>query len=494
MSLLIQDCAILDATVPSGVREHMTLLVEDTRIVHVEQSPLAVPPGARVIDGRGLLAMPGLVNAHTHSPENLLRASTEAMPLEPWLVALYGMGAGLSERDVYLNVMLGVIEMLSSGVTSVVDHLWCPGPMTLAYMDTVAGAYAESGMRAAIAPICSDQAYEQHLAEQLGMSLREAAFIQRIDHTPPVSTMMDLFEAWIKRWHGTQMGRLQCFVGPGGVQWVSAELLHAATDLVRRYGTGLHMHLLETPVQDIATRQRFGMSAVQWLAEEGLLGPNVSLPHSVWIYDDADLQALAHSGACVVHNPAANLKLGSGLAPIRRMHSLGIPVALGCDGSASSDNQVVFEAMRLTALVHTLSDRDPEEWLSAQAVVDMATLGGAAVLLLPGELGALQSGYLADITLLDRRSPHLLPLNNAYRHLAFCEIGRSVHTVIVNGEVVVEAGRIVAFDAESILEEIYETVRERSWQQSLAPDVQDAMNLFSRWRQAVLDTTHEKKL
>jgi cytosine/adenosine deaminase-related metal-dependent hydrolase len=319
------------------------------------------------------------------------------------------------------------------------------------------------------------------------MSLLDTAFMQRSLSALPLSELIDMFEAWIKRWHGLYDERLRCFVGPGGAQWCSADLLHAAADLAHRYETGLHMHLLETRIQDIGARQHFGMSAVQWLAQEGILGPHMSLPHSVWIYDEADLHALAASGACVVHNPAANLKLGSGLAPIRRMRDLGIPVALGCDGAASSDNQVIFEAMRLAALVHTLSDHDPTRWLQAQEVVDMATLGGAAALVLPGQVGALQPGYLADITLLDRRSPHLLPLNNMYRHLAFCETGRSVHTVIVNGEVVVEAGRIVAFDADSILNEIHETMHQRRWQQPFAPEVQQAMELFSRWRQAVLD-------
>ncbi len=488
MSLLIQDCALLDATAPAGVRDHCTLLIEGSRIARIESAPLVVPAGARVIDGRDLLAMPGLVNAHTHSPENLLRASTEAMPLEPWLVALYGISGTFSERDIYLNVMLGAIEMLRSGVTSVIDHLWCPGPMTAGYLDTAMRAYAESGMRAAVAPIFGDHPYEQTLAEQMGISLLDTAYIQRSFPVSPLSEMMDMFEAWIKRWHGLYDGRLRCFVGPGGAQWCSADLLHAAADLARRYETGLHMHLLETHVQDIGARQHFEMSALQWLAKEGILQPNMSLPHSVWIYDDADLHALAASGACVVHNPAANLKLGSGLAPIRRMRDLGIPVALGCDGAVSSDNQVIFETMRLAALIHTLTDADPARWLQAHEVVEMATIGGAAALVLPGQVGALHPGYLADITLLDRRSPHLLPLNNLHRHLTFCETGSSVHTVIVNGEVAVEAGRIVAFDADSILNEIYETMHQRQWQQPVMPEIQQAMELFSRWRQAVLDT------
>ncbi len=488
MSLLLQDCALIDAASPAGVREHCSLLIEGGHIARIEAAPLTAPPETRVIDGRGLLAMPGLINAHTHSPENLLRATTEPMPLEPWLVALYGISSTFSERDIYLNVMLGAIEMLRSGVTSVIDHLWCPGPITPTYMDVATQAHADSGMRVAVAPICGDHPYEQKLADPLGMVLTETTYMQRVYDLLPVPELMDMFEAWIKRWHNTHDGRVRCFVGPGGAQWCSAELLHATADLARRYETGLHMHLLETQVQDIGGQRHFGMPAVQWLAKEGIMKSNMSLPHSVWIYTEDDLQTLAETGACVVHTIAANLKLGSGLAPIRRMRDLGIPVALGCDGAASNDNQVVFETMRLAALAHTSSDRDPTRWLQAHEIVDMATVGGAAALVLPSQVGALQPGYLADITLLDRRSPHLLPLNNIYRHLAFCETGRSVHTVIVNGEVVVDNGRITAFDADSILDEIYETIRERQWQQPIAPDVQQAMDLFSQWRQAVLDT------
>ncbi|NJK80568.1 MAG: amidohydrolase family protein [Chloroflexaceae bacterium] len=486
MRLLIRDCALFDNTAPRSLREPCSIAIEGAHIAWIAAEPPATYTADRVIDGRTLIALPGLVNAHTHSPENLLRATTEPMPLEPWLVAMYGTTGPLSERDIYLSVMLGVIEMLQSGVTAVIDNLWSPGPLTPEYLNAATQAYADSGIRAAVAPLYSDLAYEQSLAAAMGMSLEHTAFIADVKGSTPLAELLAVLDAYFQQWHNAYDGRIRCFVGPGGAQWCSDDMLHASADLARRYASGFHMHLQETQVQDIGTRQRFGMSVVQWLAQQGLLGPHVSLPHSVWIDNAEDIATLAASGACVVHNPAANLKLGSGLAPIKRMREHGIPVALGCDGSASSDNQVLFEAMRLAALIHTSADPDPARWSVASEIVAMATTGGATALNLADKTGRLEPGYLADMTLLDRRSAHLLPLNDIARHLAFCETGRSVHTVIVHGVVVVEAGKIIAFDAESILAEIAEQMQGRLWQLPVPAPVTHDIASFARWRQAVM--------
>jgi cytosine/adenosine deaminase-related metal-dependent hydrolase len=188
----------------------------------------------------------------------------------------------------------------------------------------------------------------------------------------------------------------------------------------------------------------------------------------------------------VVHNPAANLKLGSGLAPIRAMLDLGVNVALGTDGAASSDNQVLFEALRLAALIHNTGDPDPARWISAREAWRMATEGGARVLGLAEQVGELRRGYLADIVLLDLDSPHLSPLNDPVRQMAFCESGASVRSVVVDGRVILHEGRIEAFDEQAILQEAAEATASRPFRGPMPPEVVDAIARFTAFQQDIL--------
>jgi 5-methylthioadenosine/S-adenosylhomocysteine deaminase len=212
------------------------------------------------------------------------------------------------------------------------------------------------------------------------------------------------------------------------------------------------MHLVETKIQAMVCYDLYGKSATMAMKERGPLGPDVSLAHSVWL-DDADLDVLAETNSRVVHNPASNLRLGTGFAPVIEMLERGIEVAIGTDGSASSDNQIMFDTVKLAGLIHNLRSTDHRRWPSSRDVIRMATVSGAAALGMEGELGELKPGKLADIALLDTGTLQFTPLNDAFHHLAYVETGGSVHTVIVAGRVVVENGTLVTVDEESIREE-----------------------------------------
>lgn len=484
MCLLIEGCAVLDPQQPWGYTTNQYITIENNHISAITNQR---PQGSfdRVIAGRNRLAIPGLINAHTHSPENILRATTDCIPLEPWLVHLFGTSGIYSPRDYYLSIMLGAIEMIRSGVTGVVDHLWTIPPLDPVALESAMEAYRDSGMRAAVAPLYKNAQREVEAGIAHGYPLAETFFAQMSQYFLPVPDIITILDNFIQRWHQTENGRLRCFVGPVGLHWVTEELLQESLELARRYQTGLHMHLLETYVQDWACRHHFGKSGVAWLAEHELLGPEVSLPHSVWVALE-DIPYLADSGASVVHNPAANLKLGSGLAPIRAMLEVGVNVALGTDGAASSDNQVLFEAIRLAAMIHNPAEPDPQRWISAREAVRMATEAGAVVLGLTGQVGKLEAGCLADLALLDLSSPHLAPLNDAYRHLAFCESGASVRTVIVDGRVVMHEGRIELFDEAAIIAEAREAAKDRLHRQPLSPEVKLAVERFAAFQQGIM--------
>lgn len=484
MTILIENCTLLDSDAAWGCRLGQSILIEGDSIKSISGERPAQPVD-RVIDGSQLLAIPGLVNAHTHSPENFTRATSERLPLEPWLVHLFGMSGTFSPRDHYLTAMVGIIEMLKTGCTAVLDHLSMPPKPSLEAMDGAMEAYRDSGIRAGVAPLIRDAFFDIELGERRGHNTLSTFYARTNDNMPPISEQMAMMDAFFAKWHNQSGGRLRCYTGPSGVQWSSVEFLHACLDTARKHGGGMHIHLLESRVQDVTIREKYGKTAVALMYDEGVLGSDVSLPHSVWL-TDKDIERIADAGAVPVHNPAANTKLGSGLSPIRKLLDASVVPGLGADGAQSADHQIMFGMISLAALIHNMTYPEPDKWISSREAVRMATEGGAAVLMLSDRLGKLEPGYLADITLLDLRSPHLTPFNDAYHHLAFTEPGSSVHTVIINGELVVDAGVITTFDEAAILEEVREATRSRPHRQPIPPEVKSAMERFLQFQQDIV--------
>jgi cytosine/adenosine deaminase-related metal-dependent hydrolase len=491
MKTLIEDCAVLDAAAPWGYRAGQYIVIEENRIATVAG---ARPEGVfeRILDGRRRLVIPGLINAHTHSPENYIRATDNRLPLEPWLVNLVWATGEFTERDHYLAAMLGVIEMLHSGTTGVLDHLTFAPVPNIEAVNGAMSAYRDSGIRAGVAPLFSNLSLDAADGQARGHGTADTVFAKLHDRQGEDDSGDSIFEFLgevFARWHGAENGRLRCWAGPGGVQWVSLDWMHRCQDFVRPHNAGVHIHLMETRVQDHVSRQAFGgKTAVARLAEEGLLGPHLSLPHSVWLTDQ-DVRRIAEAGAVPVHNPAANLRLGSGLAPIRKMLDAGTAVGLGADGSKSSDHQNMFAHMHLAALIHNLTFAEPERWVSTRETVGMATEGGAAALMLRGELGKVAPGYLADLTLLDLDRPSLTPLNDAFHHLAYTELGGAVHTVIIDGKIVLEAGKILTFDEAAILAEVREATAHRIHRGPMPAPWQDAQDRYMAYQQDILRKT-----
>ncbi|HZV75543.1 MAG TPA: amidohydrolase family protein [Conexibacter sp.] len=448
-ALAIAGCDVLVR--PGELHAGAGLLVLDGRVAAVGTE--AAPADATTLDGRGLLAIPGLVNAHTHSPENCLRGAGQRLALEPWLMLMFGVG-GRYDADAHrVCALAGAAEMLRTGTTAVLDHLWMTPPSAEA-IDATMEAYREAGIRAAVAPLMADADTTDVLAASLGVDVSAAAI-----PVGPTGELLACLEDAMRRWHGREDGRLQLFAGPGGVQWCSDDLLLGAAELAARHATGFHVHLLETTLQDAMCRRRFGGSGLQGLAELGVLGPNVSLPHSVWLGED-DVATIAERGAVVVHNPAANTRLGSGRAPIPALLDAGASVALGADGSASSDNQVMWDEVKLAALIH--NDGLTDTWIDGAQALTMATTGGAAALGHRDDgLGTLAPGAPADLALLDRRGSGLAGALDLEGTLALSENGQSVRHVFVAGRQVVRDGCCLTIDEAAVLAELAELAAAR---------------------------------
>lgn len=462
MSILISNCAALSDEKECGYIENTNIVIQGNKITYVGADPIDGPHDQE-IDGRDLLAIPGLINSHTHSIEVFFKGTTDCLPLEMWLTNLFGLCSECSPRDVYLSCIVGAIEMLKTGTTSLLDHFWTNPGISEERFDAAMQAYADVGIRAAIAPMMDNMDQVLEMAISRGFRIDESFFGEC---GAPYDEQLDIIEAFFKKWHRAEGGRLQCFAGPDGIQWCSEDLFHRYKAIADKYDSFIHMHALETFAQFKACRDMMGRTGPSILRDYGILSDRVSLAHSVWMTDE-DIDLLAEYGTMVVHNPACNLKLGSGIAPIRKMIDRGVVVGLGNDGSASSDNQVTFNAMKIAALKHNTTYTDHDKWISARQVMQMATAWGGNIMGHKGGLGYLEPGCLADITLLDLNTAHLSPLNDAFRALVFCETGSSVDTVIVDGKIVVDRGNLVTVDEAALLREIRDVVKSK---RNLCPD------------------------
>jgi 5-methylthioadenosine/S-adenosylhomocysteine deaminase len=483
MDILIRNANVLspdDGEMLAG----RDVAIEGNRITRVTGESIVPGPETKVISGTDSLLIPGLISAHAHSPENFLKARIEAVPLEFWLFDLFGSSFAFTERENYLAGMIGAIEMLKTGTTAVVDHFWVNGAMNEQALDAVMSAYRDIGIRAGVAPLVEND----HKINEMILSQNPELEGGVYGGSPPIQTAdyLRVLDGFFSKWHRSEDGRLQCLPGPSGAQWCSADLMVGSMEIAQRYDAGFQMHAEETKLQAMSNRQFFGRSAVAQLAELGVLNERTSLAHCVWV-DDNDIDLIGEANATVVHNSVCNLKLGSGFTPVLKMVQRGVHVALACDGSASNDNQVMFDVMKTAELMHNVRDKSHRNWLNARKVLQMATVEGARVLRLEGELGIIKPGALADLTLVDMTTSAFTPLNDPAQHLVYCETGSSVRTVVVNGCLVVEDGKLTQVDEKTLLAEAREVWERRKGDiPEIGPEGKRFLEAQERFQQRIL--------
>jgi 5-methylthioadenosine/S-adenosylhomocysteine deaminase len=232
-------------------------------------------------------------------------------------------------------------------------------------------------------------------------------------------------------------------------------LLDAVADLSRRYQLPVHMHVLETRTQAVAAQRLYGKTMIEVLADHELLSPRMTINHAIWV-TEADVALMGEARCSATHNPLSNLKLGSGLAPVRQLAQAGVNVALGTDGASTGDTFDLVEALRTASLVHNLGSPDPAYWVSAMDALRMSTINGARCNLRQNEIGSLEVGKMADVILLDKRHPGFIPLNDPVRQLAYSVTSEAVDTVIVGGRTLLYGRKFVALNEDSLLAEIAE--------------------------------------
>lgn len=426
------------------------ILVEGSAIVAIGTDQSG-SQDCQVIDATGHLVIPGLINAHTHGRENLLKGTIDNRPLEAWLLQLAALSDERTPADQYASVALGAIEMVQHGVTSAYELFTNIPAITPQAIAAVLQAYQDVGLRAVVAPAISDLPYHRTIP---GFSKRlEPPMIRALDQLFPARNgeeLLAIVSQCLTQWRGSAGEDLvRMALAPVIPERCSDQFLSACRDFAERHDVAIHTHLLESKMQAVERFRRDGCTTPTALDRLGLLTPRTSLAHAIWV-TSGDIDLIAKRGCCVVHNPISNLKLGSGVMRMRNMLEQGISLAIGTDGCASSDHQNIFEAIRLAAYLHRPLEPDYEAWPTAREVLETVWDGGARTMGLAGKLGRIAPGYLADIVLLDLDSEGLTPLNNAANQLVMCENGRAVRTVIVNGRVIFERGKTTLVDAANI--------------------------------------------
>ncbi len=429
------------------------IVIEGGRIAAIGPGVAAAWTGPilRRIDARGLLAMPGLINAHFHSPGNLMKGCLPGMPLELFMLHEVPPLAegGDSDRLIYVRTQLGAVEMLRRGITCVHDDAYHVPVATRAGLDAIMQAYADVGIRATVAidqPNVVEYDKYPFLAELLSAEQRAA-----MDAAPRQSSaeLIGLYEHLVARWHGAEGGRLAAAVSCSAPQRVSDDYFGALSALSRRHDLPFNIHILETRLQRVLGQANYGKSLVQHVHDMGLLDERMLVIHAIWI-DEHDVRLLAGAGCTVAHNPVCNLRLGSGVMPWRALREAGVPLCLGTDEMNTDDTVNLWAVAKTAALLQTLTDADDRRWPQAAEFLHAATRGGARAIRRADDLGQLTAGAAADVILLDLDTHAFTPLNDLTRQLVYCEDGSSVRTTIVQGEIVFDAGRVATVDERAL--------------------------------------------
>ena len=447
---VIRGGRLLDAQAHRA--EPADILVAGDRIREIGPPGLAAPAGARTIDAADRLVIPGLVNAHTHGHGTFAKGMGDRWTLELLLNAGPWLGGNRAVEHKYQSTLIGALEMVQKGCTACYDlYFEFPRP-TADGLAAVGRAYRDAGMRAVIAPMIADRSFFQALPglmEAVPETLRAGVDKLRL---APLHETIEACRAIFRDWPFDR-DRIRPAIAPTIPLHCSDPFLLACGDLARDHGIGLHTHLAESKAQSVAGLAKYGKTLTAHLADLDLIGPGFTGAHAVWL-DDDDIVRLADRGAALAHNPGSNMRLGSGLAAARQWSDAGLTVGIGTDGASCSDNQNMFEAMRLASFVSRVRSHDPADWLATEQVFEMATAGGAGLLGFGDSIGRLAPGAKADIVLLDLANLNFVPFNDPTNQLVHSEDGSAVAEVMVDGATVFRDGVFTGVDVARLRREV----------------------------------------
>ena len=420
MNILISNGIILPMNANDGDELYFKgyIGIEDEKIALVSKDEtqakafVASHRDVKLIDATGKIVMPGLINTHTHVAMALLRGISDDVPLMEWLEQhIWPIEGKMGYQEVYDGARLGILEMLMGGTTTFVDMY--------PYEEAVAEAAESAGIRAVVSPCPMD-----FRMEHFENDWRQ---VQKRFSDSPLVTM---------------------WMGPHAIYTLSGEHLQRSISLSKELGVGSHVHLAETQTEQDNCMTQHGMSPTEYFEKEGLFTTRTLAAHCV-VMSDHDIEILAKHNVSVAHNPQSNMKLASGIAPVKKMLDAGVNVAIGTDGASSNNDLDMWEEMRTASLLQKVSTMDPCA-IAAYTALQMATVNGAKAIGREGELGLIAQGAYADILLVDIEKPHLYPHTNLVSELVYSTHASDVDTVIISGRIVVENRKCLSMNAAEV--------------------------------------------
>lgn len=409
-----------------GIIKKGAIAIENSKITYIGKQTTAPKITAeKIVDARNKVAIPGLINCHTHLAMTLFRGIAEDQPLNMWLTeTIWPLEAKLQPEDIFNGALLGCLEMTKTGTTTFADMYY--------HEDQVAKAVEKVGLRAVLT---------QGTIEAGNPNIGEKTLRNSIN--------------FAMKYHGCADGRVTTRLGPHAVYTCSPELLTRVRETAAKLNLGIHIHLAESKEMLKQVKQKYGSTEVELLKKIGFLGPDVLAAHCIHL-TKKEMRLLATHNVKVAHNPVANMKLGQGAARVKELRNLGVVVGLGTDGPASNNTLDMFETMKIAVLLQKLTYLNPTV-LPAYEALKMATVDGAKALGMERNIGSLEIGKRADIILIDLSKPHLKPLHDIYACIVYSAHGSDVDTVIVDGKILKENQQVKTLDEKAVMEEAEKT-------------------------------------
>lgn len=421
-NILIRNCSVLNITIDARafiLNEH-DILIGGSRIEAVQPTGMADPSHfTQVIDAKGMLAMPGLINNHAHVPMVIFRGLAEDVTIDKWFNDyMWPLESNLQAEDVYWGMQLGLAEMIRAGVTSVADHYF--------FMDESAKAVERAGTRALLGwCIFNSNGYE----------------------------MVERTAEFVKQWQGAANGRIRTLMAPHSTYTCDDDYIKACVKKAKELGVGIHTHASENLQQAESSLEKRGITPIKVLEDTGVLDVPTIIAHGCGILPQ-DMPILEkHGTAGIAHAPKTYLKLAMAAAPVLMFRKHGVPVGLATDGAVSNNTMDLWESLRLLALIQKQEARTPEVMTIPEALY-VATRESAKVFGQPDDLGVIEPGALADVILLDLSGIHHQPLHSTTASLVYNVMASDVQTVICNGEVLMRDRKLLTLDEEEIISHV----------------------------------------
>lgn len=425
--------------------EKGNILIKDGKIASLNADLSA---SDEVIDARGQIVIPGLINAHSHSYTSFLKGTIDNVPLDIYMLHAFAGNTVRNPREIYVSTQLEGLQLLKFGVTSTFDHFMMRPKPTLEGMSAAVDAYTDCGIKANIAPQYSDLPFTDTVPfEENELPTEFHSLPSSMSH----KEYFDLMKTVMDKHNGK--GKVNFVVGVDGPQRCSHELMQMTANFVKEHDCGWHTHILETKTQAIASYNRYGKGLIEYIDELGLLSNKTSFVHYIWV-TDIEKELVRKNQVNIVHCPSSSLHLGSGVAPVDQLVKDGNKVAIGTDGG-NSGNLNMLEKIRLTADLHNLAQPDYDYWLSAKQSLQMCYDNGSRVMM-RNDIGKIDVGFAADLVFIDTNNILWQPVRNIMTQLVYMETGQNIVRVMVDGETVVKDGKSVLVDEQSLISEAKE--------------------------------------